>query len=166
MPRDHHVRRALALQRDPSLPPSLELTEGLCAVARPDGAMKERIERRSEPLPSCRGGCAVRRFFERAAAEGADVELDVGAGYGRFVRAHAAANPGIRVLAIEQESARVARSDVISRRAPQAPRRRKNRLTGGREVYYTSPYRETSGGRIAPRGGRTATNQPRKQQTT
>ena len=118
MPRDHHVRRALALQRDPSLPPSLELTEGLCAIARPDGAMKERIERRADP-PSCRGGCAVRRFFERAAAEGADVELDVGAGYGRFARAHAAAHPGLRVLAIEQESARVARSDVISRRAGQ-----------------------------------------------
>ena len=118
MPRDHHVRRALALQQDPSLPPSLELTEGLCAIARPDGATKERIERRAD-LPSCRGGCAVRRFFERAAADGADVELDVGAGYGRFARAHAAAHPEIRVLAVEQESARVARSDVISRRAGQ-----------------------------------------------
>ena len=118
MPRDHHVRRALALQKDPSLPPSLELTEGLCEIARPDGATKERIERRAD-LPSCRGGCAVRRFFERAAAEGADVEIDVGAGYGRFARAHAAAHPGIRVLAIEQESARVARSDVVSRRAGQ-----------------------------------------------
>jgi len=116
VPRDHHVRRALALQRDPSLPPSLELTDGLCAIARPDGAMKERIERRAD-LPACPGGCAVRRFFERAAAEGADVELDVGAGYGRFGRAHAAANPGTRVLGIEQESARVARSDVIARRA-------------------------------------------------
>ena len=118
MPRDHHVRRALALQRDPSLPPSIELAEGLCAIARPDGAMKERIERRAD-LPACRGGCAVRRFFERAAADGAGVELDVGAGYGRFARAHARLHPEIRVLALEQESARVARSDVISRRAGQ-----------------------------------------------
>ena len=116
MPRDHHVRRALALQRDPSLPPSLELTEGLCAIVRPDGAMKERLERRLD-LPRCPGGCAVRRFFERAAADGVAVELDVGAGYGRFSRGRAAAHPELRLLAIEQESARVARSDVIARRA-------------------------------------------------
>ena len=117
MPRDHHVRRALALQRDPSLPPSLELSEGLCPILRPDGAMKERLERHEPPLPVCPGGgCAVRRFFERAAEEGAAVELDVGAGYGRFSRGHAAANPGVRLLAIEQEEARVARTDVTARR--------------------------------------------------
>ena len=58
----------------------------------------------------------MHRFFERAAEDGAEVVLDVGSGYGRFSRAHAALHPGIRVLAIEQESARVARSDVIARR--------------------------------------------------
>lgn len=79
--------------------------------------MKERLERHEEPLPRCPGGCAVRRFFECAAAEGAAVELDVGSGYGRFSRGRAAAHPDIRLLAIEQESARVARSDVIARRA-------------------------------------------------
>ena len=78
MPRDHHVRRALALQRDPSLPPSLELSEGLCPILRPDGAMKERLERHEPPLPVCPGGgCAVRRFFEGAAEEGAAVELEI-----------------------------------------------------------------------------------------
>ena len=64
MPRDHNVRRALALQRDPSLPPSLELAEGLCPILRPDVPMRVRLERHEPPLPVCPGGaCAVRRFF-------------------------------------------------------------------------------------------------------
>ena len=110
MPRDHHVGRALALQRDPSLPPSLERTEGLCPILRPDVPMRIRLERHEPPLPVCPGGaCSVRRFFEEAARDGAEVELDVGAGYGRFARGHAAAHPEIRLLAIEQEEARIAR---------------------------------------------------------
>lgn len=118
MPRDRHVSRALAVQRDPSLPPSLELAEGLCPVLRPDDAMKERLSRHVPPLPVCPGGaCAVRAFFEAARADGAPVELDLGCGYGRFSRAHAALHPEIRVLGIEQEEARVARTDVAARRA-------------------------------------------------
>lgn len=117
MPRDHHVGRALALQRDPSLPPSLERTEGLCPILRPDVPMRIRLERHEPPLPVCPGGaCSVRRFFEEAARDGAEVELDVGAGYGRFARGHAAAHPEIRLLAIEQEEARIARMDVAARR--------------------------------------------------
>lgn len=117
MPRDRNVRRALALQLDPTLPPSLELREGLCPILRPDSAMKERLERHAKPLPVCRGeGCAVHAFFEQARADGVPVELDVGCGYGRFGRAHAAANPGLRVLGLEQDEARVARSDVTARR--------------------------------------------------
>lgn len=117
MPRDRHVFRALELQRDPSLPPTLELDPGACPILRADGAMKERIERRDAPLPACDPACPVRAFFAAAREAGAAVELDVGAGYGRFGRARAAAHPEIRLLGIEQEGARVARSDVIARRA-------------------------------------------------
>ncbi len=119
MPRDRHVMRALELQRDPSLPPTLELDPGACPILRADGAMKERLERRDRPPPPCAPGCPVRAFFDAARAAGAPVELDVGAGYGRFARGRAAAHPEIRLLAIEQEGARVARSDVLSRRAGQ-----------------------------------------------
>lgn len=117
MPRDRHVFRALRLQRDPSLPPTLELDPGACPVMRADGPMKERLERRLEPPPPCDPACPVRAFFAAARAAGADVELDVGAGYGRFGRGRAAAHPELRILGIEQEGARVARSDVIARRA-------------------------------------------------
>ena len=119
MPRDRHVMRALELQRDPSLPPTLELDPGACPVLRADGAMKERLERRDRPPPPCDPGCPVRAFFDAARAAGAPVEIDVGSGYGRFARGRAAAHPEIRLLAVEQEGARVARSDVISRRAGQ-----------------------------------------------
>ncbi len=117
MPRDRHVNRALQLQRDPSLPPSLALDPGNCPIMRPDGAMKERLGGHEPPLPRCPGGgCPVLAFFADARAAGAAVELDVGSGYGRFARAHAAANPDIRLLALEQDEARVARCDVASRR--------------------------------------------------
>lgn len=116
MPRDRNVRRALELQDDPSLPPSLQLREGLCPILLPDKEMKIRLERHDDP-PVCPGGCAIRRFFENAKRDGVSVELDVGCGYGRFSRGHAAANPGIRLLGIEQDDARVARTDVTARRA-------------------------------------------------
>ncbi len=124
MPRDRHVNRALLLQRDPSLPPSLALDPGACPILRPDSAMKERLERHDPPLPLCPGCqrdgggvCPVRAFLDAAVADGAALEIDVGAGYGRFSRGHAAANPGIRLFAVEQDEARVARTDVAARRA-------------------------------------------------
>lgn len=117
MPRDRHIRRALELQRDPSLPPTLELDPGACPILRADGAGKERLERREEPPPACDPACPVRAFFAAARDAGAAVELDVGAGYGRFGRGRAAAHPELRILGIEQEGARVARSDVIARKA-------------------------------------------------
>ena len=117
MPRDRHVNRALQLQRDPTLPPTLALDPGLCPILRPDHAMKERLGRHEPPLPRCPGGaCPVLAFFAAARADGAPVELDVGSGYGRFARAHAAAHPNLRLLALEQDEARVARCDVASRR--------------------------------------------------
>lgn len=118
MPRDRHVNRALALQRDPNLPPSLALEPGACPIMRPDGAMKERLERHEAPLPVCPDPekCPVRAFFASAAAAGAPVELEVGSGYGRFAMGHAAAHPEIRFFAVEQDEARVARSDVASRK--------------------------------------------------
>lgn len=117
MPRDRHVNRALLLQRDPSLPPSLALDPGVCPILRPCRAMKERLERHCAPLPQCPGGaCAVRAFLDAAGAAGAAVEIDVGAGYGRFSRGHAAANPDVRLFAVEQDEARVARTDVAARR--------------------------------------------------
>lgn len=118
MPRDRNVRRAIALQNDPALPPTLELRTNLCEIIRPDSKMKERLERHLPPLPTCNGtNCAVRTFFQKAAEEGIPVELDVGCGYGRFSRAHALANPRIRLLGIEQDDARVARSDVLARKS-------------------------------------------------
>ena len=117
MPRDRNIRRALERQRDPALPPSLALDASRCPVLAPDVPMRIRLEKHEEPLPVCPepDACPVRRFFAEAARDGAPVELDVGAGYGRFSRGHAAARPRIRLLAIEQEAARVARSDVAAR---------------------------------------------------
>ena len=119
MPRDRNIARALARQRDPSLPPSLALDASGCPILAPDVPMRIRLERHEEPLPVCPapGVCPVRRFFAEAAAAGAAVELDVGAGYGRFSRGRAAGHPDVRVLAVEQEAARVARSDVAARQA-------------------------------------------------
>jgi len=119
MPRDRNIARALARQRDPSLPPSLALDASGCPILAPDVPMRIRLERHEEPLPVCPapGVCPVRRFFAEAAAAGAAVELDVGAGYGRFSRGRAAGHPERRILAIEQEAARVARSDVAARLA-------------------------------------------------
>ena len=115
MPRDRNVRRALELQNDPTLPPSLQLRDGLCRILDPDKEMKIRLERHDDP-PTCPGGCALCGFFAKAKADGVPVELDIGCGYGRFSRAHAAANPGIRVLGLEQDDARVARTDVTARK--------------------------------------------------
>lgn len=119
MPRDRNIARALARQRDPSLPPSLALDASHCTILAPDVPMRIRLAKHEPPLPVCPepAACPVRRFFAEAAAAGAPVELDIGAGYGRFSRGRAAGHPGIRLLAIEQEAARVARSDVAARQA-------------------------------------------------
>lgn len=117
MPRDRNIARALERQRDPSLPPSLELSCGSCPILNPAVPMRIRLEKHENPLPACPEPevCPLRRFFAEAAERGAPVDLDIGAGYGSFSRARATLHPERRVLAIEQEAARVARSDVAAR---------------------------------------------------
>lgn len=119
MPRDRNIARALARQSDPSLPPSLELRPGDCPILAPSVPMRIRLEKHEAPLPECprQAACPVRQFFAAAAASKAEVELDIGAGYGRFSRGRASGNPQKRILALEQEAARVARSDVAARTA-------------------------------------------------
>ncbi len=116
MVRERNSAQRLAAQRDPTLPPTLELERGLCRILRPDAEMRKTLgcalpgER-----PQCPGaGCSL---YELVTSCTKPLELEIGSGLGRFILARAKNNPDVHFIGLEQEAVRVARIDVAARLA-------------------------------------------------
>ncbi len=114
MVRERNSAQRLAAQRNPALPPTLQLERGLCRLLNPDAEMRKLLGR-AQPgeRPQCPGAdCALQALV---AACGKPLELEIGSGHGRFLLARARNNPGTHFIGIEQEIVRIARMDVAAR---------------------------------------------------
>ena len=116
MVRERRSWRRLAAQRDPNLPPTLQLEHGLCRLVTQDGeTLRELGQTGTGERPVCpKGACAI---LERFATCELPIEVEIGSGLGRFLLARATSHPETHFIGIEQESVRVARIDVAARKA-------------------------------------------------
>ncbi len=114
MVRERNSAQRLAAQRDPTLPPTLQLERGLCRILKPDAEMRKILGcTRNGERPQCPGaGCSL---YELIASCTKPLELEIGSGLGRFILARAKNNPDVYFIGLEQEAVRVARIDVAAR---------------------------------------------------
>lgn len=116
MVRERNSAQRLAAQRDPTLPPTLQLERGLCRIVKPDATMRKTLGyARNGERPTCSGaGCSL---YDLIASCTKPLELEIGSGLGRFILERTRSNPGVHFIGLEQEQVRVARIDVAARLA-------------------------------------------------
>ncbi len=114
MVRERNSAQRLAAQRDPTLPPTLQIERGLCRILKPDAEMRKTLGcTRQGERPLCSGsGCSL---FELIASCRKPIELEIGSGLGRFILERTKNNPDVHFIGLEQEAVRVARIDVAAR---------------------------------------------------
>jgi len=113
MARDRNAARFLKAQKNPALPPTLQIDNKSCLILNPDIEMLKTLGRDEAPMLQCHGeGCEILRLFKSCRKP---LEMEIGFGMGRFLTARAKNNPQTHFLGIELEQARVARTDVALR---------------------------------------------------
>ncbi len=115
MARDRNAARFLKAQENSALPPTRQIGNESCRIFNPDIDMLKVLGRDEIQNLKCPDGeCEILRLFKTC---GKPLEMEIGFGMGRFLKARAKNNPQTHFLGIELEQARVARTDVGVRNA-------------------------------------------------